>query len=230
MSRIWTDEQLAEMARRPIDKAFDAIDAGDPEEAKKQIQLMYDQFAHIHDGATVWIAGLLTWIYERHGVEGVEAAERFGHGVEAKLVFFPPERMDFQFMVEKMAAELQAHVHQHMTLEEDDEKVVLTNTPCGSGGRLIQMGGYSPEAGLARIAESTPLTFDTPDYPIYCVHCPLFNMNAVDETGDFLFLNNPPGDGRSCQFIFYKDKRDIPEEYYTRLGRKKPSRDSNVRP
>jgi hypothetical protein len=48
-------------------------------------------------------------------------------------------------------------------------------------------------------------------------------MNAIDDTGDFLFINNPPGDGTSCQFIFYKDKKNIPEEYYKRLGREKPS-------
>ncbi|MDR0876377.1 MAG: hypothetical protein LBN12_09225 [Clostridiales Family XIII bacterium] len=222
MSRIWTDEQLAEMAKRTIDKAFDAIDAGDRAKAKELVQLMYDQFVHLHDGAMVWIAGLLTWIYERHGAEGAEAAERFAHGKEGQLVFFPPERTDFQFIVEKMSAELQGHVHQYMTLEEDDEKVVLTNTPCGSGGRLIQMGGYSPEVGLARIAEPSPITFGTPDYPIYCLHCPIFNMNAIDDTGDFLFINNPPGDGTSCQFIFYKDKKNIPEEYYKRLGREKP--------
>jgi hypothetical protein len=44
MSRIWTDEQLAEMAKRTIDKAFDAVDAGETQKAKDLIQLMYDQF------------------------------------------------------------------------------------------------------------------------------------------------------------------------------------------
>lgn len=222
MSRIWTDEQLAEMAKSTIDKAFEAIDAGESERAKEQIQLMYDQFAHLHDGFMVWITGLLTWIYERHGTEGAYDAERFAHAAEAKLVFLPPERTDFKYTVERMATGLHGHVHQNMTLEEDDEKVILTNTPCGSGGRLIQMGGYTPEVGLAKISEPANITFNTPDYPIYCLHCPLFNMNAIDETGDFLFLNEPPPvDGSSCRFIFYKDKKDIPEEYYRKLGREK---------
>ena len=223
MSRIWTDEQLAEMAKLPIDKAIEAIDAGDKEKAKEQVKLMYDQFTHLHDGATVWLAGLLTWIYERHGTEGVNDAEREAHAKEAKLVFLPPEQTDFEFILKKMVSDLQGHVHQHMTLTEDDEKVVLTNKPCGSGGRLIKMGGYDPEVGLARIKEPADITFSTPDYPIYCVHCPLFNMNAIDDTGDFVFINNPPGDGTECRFIFYKDKKDIPEEYYKRIGREKPS-------
>ena len=99
MSRIWTDEQLAEMAKRTIDKALDAIDAGESQKAKDLLHLMYDQFVHLHDGYMVWIAGLLTWIYERHGIEGVEAAERDAHAKEAKRVFLPPERTDFQFIV-----------------------------------------------------------------------------------------------------------------------------------
>ena len=221
--RIWTDEQLVEMAKRPIDKLFEAADAGRMEEVKELAQRIYDQFTHLHDGYMCWITGLLTWIYESGGATAVESAERFAHDKEAQLVFLPPERSDFKFMVEKMAAELQGHVHQFMSLEEDDEKLVLTNKPCGSGGRLIQMGAYQPEVGFAKIKEPCDLTFNTSDYPIYCVHCPLFNMNAVDDTGDFIFLNNPPQkDGSYCQFIFFKDKSNIPDEYYTRLGRKNP--------
>ena len=222
MSRIWTDEQLAEMAKRTIDKAFDAVDEGDSEKAKELIQLMYDQFTKLHDGWMVWLTGLLTWIYERHGTEGVEDAERMAHAIEGKLVFFPPERTDFEFTVENMAKELQGHVHQYMTLEEDDEKVTMVVTPCGSGGRLLQMGAYTPEMGLACIKDPAPITFSTPDFPLYCLHCPLFGMNAIDNLGDFMFVNEPPGDGTSCVRYFYKDKKDIPEEYYKRLGREKP--------
>ncbi|MDR1359259.1 MAG: hypothetical protein LBJ48_07930 [Coriobacteriales bacterium] len=223
--RIWTDSQLAEMGKRTIDKLGEAADRGDADRIKELAQTMYDEFAHLHDGYMVWIAGLLTYIYERGGAREVEAAERFAHGKEAQLVFLPPEHTDVKHMVESMAAGLQGHVYQHMTLIEDEEKVVLTNTPCGSGGRLIQMGGYEPEVGLARIKEPSDITFNTPDYPVYCVHCPLFNMNAVDDTGDFLFLNNPPEkDGSFCEFIFYKDPANIPEEYYKRLGRSKPQR------
>jgi hypothetical protein len=221
--RIWTDEQLAAMSRRTIDKLLDAAEAGETERVKNLAQIMYDQFTHLHDGYMAWIAGLLTYLYEKGGAAEVEAAERFAHAKEGQLVFLPPEQTDVKFMVERMASELQGHVHQFMTLEEDEEKVVLTNRPCGSGGRLIQMGAYGPEVGMAKIAEPCDLTFNTADYPVYCVHCPLFNMNAVDEMGDFIFLNNPPEkDGSYCQFIFYKDKADIPEEYYTRLGRTKP--------
>ena len=224
MSRIWTDEQLEEMAKSTLDKIYDAIDANDPQKTRDMVKLMYDQLAHLHDAAMVWITGLLTWIYERYGFDELEIAERDAHARTHK--FFPPPQggTDFKSTVEKMASDLKGHVHQEMTLVEDDEKVVMTNTPCGSGGRLILEGAYTPKVGMSLIAEPSPLTFNTPDFPIYCLHCPLSNMNSIDNTGDFNFINIPPGDGTSCQFIFYKDKKDIPEEYYKRLDREKPSR------
>jgi len=151
--RIWTDEQLAEMSKRAIDKLFNAADKGETLKVKELALTMYDQFTHLHDGYMAWIAGLLTYLYEQGGSEEVEKAERFAHEKEGQLVFLPPEKTDFKFMVEKMAIELQGHVYQFMSLEEDDEKVVLTNRPCGSGGRLIKMGAYEPEIGMAKIKE-----------------------------------------------------------------------------
>ncbi|NLO27116.1 MAG: hypothetical protein GX113_02890 [Actinobacteria bacterium] len=43
------------------------------------------------------------------------------------------------------------------------------------------------------------ITWGMEDFPIYCVHCPV--MEALD---------------------VYKDPNDIPEEFYTRRGKKKP--------
>ena len=170
-----------------------------------------------------WVTGLQTYIYENHGIEALEQAERYAHGKEGELVFLPPESTEFKFTVKRMANELHGHVYQPMTITEDDEKVVITNSPCGSGGRLIKMGAYSPEIGLAKIKEPCNLTFGTEDFPIYCVHCPLFNMLGYEDTGDFIFVNDPPPvDGSCCTFTFYKDRKDIPEYYYTRLGKVKP--------
>lgn len=222
-NRVFTDEELAELGKRTIEKVYDAIEDGDSERVRELVDLMYSQFVKLHDGYMTWITGLLTWIYEHDGAEALEAAEVFAHAAEAKLVFFPAERTDFEFTVRRMATGLQGHVNQKMRLEEDDEKVTLTVEPCGSGGRLIQMGAYAPETGMAKISEPRGITFNTCDFPIYCVHCPLFNRNAIDATGDFIFCNNPPSeDGSTCQWLIYKDKADIPEEYYERLGRKKP--------
>ncbi len=67
--RVFSDAQLADMGKRTIEKVFDAIDDGDAGRAKEMVELMYTQFARHHDGYMTWVTGLLTYIYENHGIE-----------------------------------------------------------------------------------------------------------------------------------------------------------------
>jgi hypothetical protein len=96
--------------------------------------------------------------------------------------------------------------------------------PCGSGERLIQMGGN--EVGLGRVKEAHRITWGLKDFPLYCVHCPVMEALDFEATGDFAFcrfISDPIGK-EHCQFVFYKDPADIPGEFYTRIGKNKPRR------
>ena len=87
------------------------------------------------------------------------------------------------------------------------------------------MGGYEPEIGLAKVKEASPITYMQEDFPIYCVHCPIMEMLDIEKTGDFAsvhIISDPVGEDH-CQFTFYKDPAFIPEEAYTRIGKKKPA-------
>ncbi len=220
--RVFTDQELKQMGRRTLDEVLEAIDAGDKEKAKGLAQRMYREFNGLHDGYMFWVTGLQTFIYNNYGIDVLEKAERFTHGVEGPIVHKPSGKTDFRSRVEHLAGGLHGHL-QPMTIEEDDEKVCITMQPCGSGERLIQKGGY--EAGLARIKEPGPLTFGLKDFPIYCVHCPVLEMMDIEKTGDFgsVHIITEPISFGSCRFTFYKDPADIPEEYYTRIGKKKPA-------
>ena len=136
-----------------MEKAQQAIDAGDKEKAKKLTVQAQKEYQNLHDGYMVWVSGLLSYIYNNHGISAVEEAEKFAHTVEAKLVFKPPEKTDFKSVAEHRLKGLKGHM-QPVTVEEDDEKITMTMHPCGSGERIIQMGGY--EAGLARVKEAHP--------------------------------------------------------------------------
>jgi hypothetical protein len=97
--------------------------------------------------------------------------------------------------------------------------------PCGSGERIIQKGGYKPEIGLAKIKQPQNITWHMEDFPIYCVHCPLGEMMSIENTGNFgsvHIVTRPMYEG-ACQFVLYKDPANIPEEFYTRIGKKKPA-------
>jgi len=63
------------------------------------------------------------------------------------------------------------------------------------------------------------------DFPIYCVHCPVVEMLTVENTGHLerVHLVSEPMRHGFCHFAFYKDPADIPEEFYTRIGKQKPA-------
>ena len=221
-NRVFTDKELEDMGRRTLDVLLEAIDNGDKDKAKELAKRMYGEFNHLHDGYFTWVTGLQTYIYDKLGVDAVEEAERQAHTIESKIAFIPSGETDFRKRVEGMAGGLKGHL-QPITVREDDEKVTITMRPCGSGKRLIQMGGY--DVGLGRVKEAHNITWGQQDFPLYCVHCPIMEALDIENTGDFSFLHfmsDPIGE-EDCQFVLYKDNANIPEEFYTRIGKKKPN-------
>jgi hypothetical protein len=221
--RIFTDAELKELSVKTLDVLLETIDAGDKKKAKELAERMYKEFNHLHDGYFTWVSGLQTFIYKNYGIEALEKAEREAHTIEANLVWKSSGPSDFKSRVAAMAGGMRGHL-QPISVVEDDEKITITMKPCGSGERIIRMGGYEPEIGLAKVQEAHPITYQQEDFPIYCVHCPIMEMLDIEKTGDFAsvhIISDPVGQ-EHCQFAFYKDAADIPEEAYTRIGKKKP--------
>jgi hypothetical protein len=221
--RVFTDQELKEMGTRTLDLVFEAIDAGNKDRAKELAKRMYQEFNYLHDGYMFWVSGLLTHIYKKHGIDAVEEAEREAHTIEARVVFKPPEKTDLRSRVEHLASGLRGHL-QPISIKEDDEKITLTMQPCGSGQRIIQKGGYKPEAGLAKVKDPHRITWGMKDFPIYCVHCPVMEMLEMENTGNVgaVHIVSESIYQGACQFAFYKNPADVPEEFYTRIGKKKP--------
>ena len=48
------------------------------------------------------------------------------------------------------------------------------------------------------------------------------DLEATGNFGPVHIVTDPIYHG-ACQFVFYKDPKDISEEFYTRIGKKKPS-------
>ena len=222
--RIFTDEELREMGTPTLDLVLEAIDSGDKERAKALAKRMKQEFNFLHDGYFFWVTGLQTYIYKNYGIDAVEEAEREAHTIEAKVVFKPPEKTDIRSRVEHLASGLRGHM-QPIVIKEDDRMVSLSMKPCGSGERLIQMGGYDPETGLSRVKEPHNITWSKEDFPLYCVHCPVMESLELEGTGQFgaVHIVTGPIYHGACEFVFYKNPEDIPEEFYTRIGKTKPS-------
>jgi hypothetical protein len=221
--RIFTEQELQEMGARTLDLLLAAIDAGDKDKAKTLAERMYGECGLLHDGSMFWIAGLQSYIYRKLGIDALEEAERAAHTAEAKTVFEPPRETDIRTVAQHLASTLRGHL-QPVKIEEDDEKISLAMQPCGSGARIIQKGGYSPEVGLAKVSGPHPATWGLKDFPVYCTHCPILERMQVEgmgRLGTCRIFAEPMGSG-DCKFVFYKNPTDTPEEFYTRIGKKKP--------
>ena len=75
MSERWfSDEELREMSRPTMDCATEAIDRGDLEEAKSLCEREKHESQFMHDMLVDGMAGLISFVKERLGDEGVREA------------------------------------------------------------------------------------------------------------------------------------------------------------
>ena len=72
--RWFSDEELAEMSRPTMERAAEAIDRGDAEEAKSLCEAMKHESQFMHDLLVDGMAGLISFVKERLGDEGVREA------------------------------------------------------------------------------------------------------------------------------------------------------------
>ena len=78
--RWFSDEELREMARPTMDRAIEAIDRGDLDEARALCEAMKHEWRHLHDLMVEGIGGLITFVQERFGEDAVAEAWQDGQG------------------------------------------------------------------------------------------------------------------------------------------------------
>jgi hypothetical protein len=221
--RLFTEAELMEMGKETVDLVEAAIDAGDLVKAKKLNRRMYKEFFSMHEGFRDWIATLMSYIQKHMGDEALEEALT---DVFKDFVFlaqiYKGESMKRQGQM--LAAGFRGHLCP-LKVEEDDEKITVMMTPCGSGGRAIINGLYNPPKNLARVKKAQKLTFGKTDVPVYCVHCALQDTIPMEATGYPIWVIEPPDElgNEPCKFHMYKDPDKIPAKYYERYGLKKPA-------
>ncbi len=232
MSDRWFEpEELHELSRPTMDRAIEAIEAGDSETAKRLCEEMKHEWLMLHDLMAESILGLTTFVQDELGDEGVARAWEDTTTRGWKRHNEAIQSMDRKKIVHLLAATWRAHsasgVGEHpgaFTITEDDEKVTFEMNPCGSGQRLVRKGLYERE-GYGRTKEAHDWSFGRKDFPLYCAHCSFTNESLpIQWSGYPVYPSEPPGDYSTdpCTWYWYKDKDAIPEKYWNRYGAVKP--------
>jgi hypothetical protein len=220
--RLFTDEELEEMSRPTMERAIEAIDAGDLEKAKGLCRTMAKEGAPLHNLYLDWAASLLIFIKENFGKDQLQSALEYCASVWWKPVCDRAETAALENVIRGSARMMHAHFGS-FSIEEDDEKFVIKNDPCGSGGRLLREGAYGPPKNFARIEEAGPMTFNRENFPVYCTHCAVIHqMMPIEWIGyPHPIMVPPEKPGDPCLHIIYKDPKKVPEEYYKAVGKGK---------
>lgn len=202
--KLFTREQLDRMGARTLDLLQECIAKGDKETAGRLSQRMYDEFRAMHDLYRDGITQLLSFIGRGFGDEVLyKSIEELVSGSTRDLnqrYAGKDSRAQFKILI----AGLRGHL-QPLKIDEDEERFIITVDPCGSGGCLIRDGGYGPSRNFLKIEKAQPMTFNRPDFPVYCAHCHLQNI-IPGPGGKPLFITQPgdqPGKD-PCRLYFYK--------------------------
>lgn len=209
-------------------QARDAVDDGDLEQARDQLDRAEQQARRLKQYSIRWIAELLSWIGDTQGEAAVEEAlRRFGERNLADRAL--PENDWWSVPAEvraKVVARAMLANGADVDITEDDEKIVMSFR-CGTGGWLVDSGAYEGDDALLVLRERGPRTFDRDELWVYCAHCSVNNeMQAVEATGRLTSVEFPPERaGEPCVHHVYRRPTDIPDEIYVRIGASKPAGD-----
>jgi len=110
-------------------------------------------------------------------------------------------------------AGLRGHLQPFEVTEEDD-RFVITAHRCGSGGNLINDDGYEPPHRFLKVKKAQPMTFDRPDFPVYCAHCYFQNISPLEKGDDVLFITEPAAalGAEPCRIYISKKQGSASEE------------------
>jgi hypothetical protein len=228
MSERWfSDRELAEMSRPTMDRAIEAIDRDDLKEAKRLCEEMKPESQFMHDLLVDGVAGLISFIKERLGDEGVREAWEWSLERSWRPAVEAIERSDRRSIAIALAATWRAHSTSGVgpnagafEITEDAEKLTFTMNPCGSGQRLWRNRRYGPD-GWGLTDEAHDWSYGREGFPLYCTHCAFMNeLGPINWIGYPVYPSDPPDDfdRDPCTWYWYKDPADIPGRHWERYG------------
>jgi hypothetical protein len=238
--RWFSEDELAQLSRPTMDRAIEAIDAGEPERARQLCAEMRHEWQMLHDLMASGVLDLVSFIQQRLGEDGVAEAwsESMNRGWRRHHAAIGA--LDRRELVGLLAATWRAHSCSGVgpspasfTISEDEEKVTFAMHPCGSGQRLVLNGHYEglPDGGRTR--EAHDWSFHRKGMPLYCTHCSFMNESLpIQWSGYPLYPCDPPEDYSTdpCTWYWYKDPDAIPERHWRRYGAVKPPREGTPAP
>ena len=198
--RWFSEDELRELSRPTMDRAIEALDAGDVAggtgpvrgdearvaDAPRPLRELGGRAAHLRQGPPRGGRG-------RRGPRGVDGARLAPAGRGDR-----PDRPAQARRAARgdLARALDVRRRRNpgaFSITEDDEKVTFSMNPCGSGQRLWRNGAYEGEHAYAVTDEAHDWSYGRKGFPIYCTHCSFMNeLLPIRWLGFPIYPSHPP--------------------------------------
>lgn len=216
------EKELDKLKESIFGKLRSSIVRGDKAEALailEEIDRNRDQYRGMF---LTWIDALLSFIADRLGEDAVFESMRSHYSRVGKPQATgqdDPAIFDQASAEERLRKRAYLWTSLHGSdiddIQEDSDKFIIT-VRCPSGGEVRSRERFG------KTERGYPWSYGEPGLAYYCTHCPAtFEIMSIEEFGYPAWVNLPQPDGRCVQYV-YKDLRNVPEEYYKRVGKEKP--------
>jgi hypothetical protein len=227
---LFTINELTDLATPYPDLILKNIQNKNFKAAKRLCEEMKNSQILLHDFYAESCTILWSWVGENLGEETVDGMFRYIFEHSARRQFFDaacaeaPSHLSVILLAKSWRAHSCFEAGEFpgkFSIHEDDEKFTFRLDPCGSGLRLWKKGFYLPQKGGKVSENARTWTYNRKGFPYYCIHCPFLNelLPYESQYGSIMWPVDPPdGPGDICCWHIYKDRNDIPDKYYDRLG------------
>lgn len=219
-----TSEELLHGGRSVKDEMNALIDTASTDAVMRRYDSLERGFRNLHDLYREWLSLLLSHVYREYGVDALERCLR--HSSDARWMPWMLEDVthDVRQRLREWTALLLGNFAS-IRIEEDDEKFILHQDPCGSCGRQIRQGCHAPPVDLAIVKEKHPITFNAGNVTVYQAHLAVMHtIMPIERIGaPWPAIRCPAGaSGGPCQIVLFKNPRTAAAEDYARVGMCKP--------
>ena len=238
LGRPVRQDDVEELGAATPEKICEAIDEGRLGDAKKLARYVIGEGKALHDLMCDWVWNLLSEIARRHGESEMYRILRATQETwMMKRTWRGFLKLPVKKRVQVTAEIMRAHrsgPKQDGSIEiiEEDDRYVIKMDPCGSGGRMRRgdpvdgtPSRLGPPYHFGVTEQAHDWSWGKKNVPHYCVHCAVNEILPMEWGGHPLWVTGYDEDaGKPCSWNFYKSAEQIPEQYYTRVGGKKPAR------
>jgi hypothetical protein len=232
LGRDLRHDEPASVGASTLRQAYEALDRGEIEEAKKIVEYARLEWQVVHDMYVNWSWSFFTYIADTYGEEELEKAYRSILGSYYRSRYDKAMAADVTTQLRLTVEGLRGHLmgpgrQGEIKVTEEEDRYVLSLDPCGSGGVARQRveSGHEPNPQLFGFSKQPhSWTWGKERVCYYCGHCTFVNeILAIEHYGHPMRVTEYPENAEDpCLWYVYKDPAKIPAEYYERVGKEAP--------